>query len=76
MRQKKIKKLRKAMKEANGFSLPVKADYRISKVTKIKAYFTDKKTGEKVGPIKTERQCIINVAKLPYQRLKRDFKKK
>lgn len=76
MNQKKVKKLRKEMKELNGFDIRVKPDYRVSKTTKKIKYF---KSLDQHGLVYTkavpvDMQCIVNIAKLPYRRLKKEFK--
>ena len=76
MNQKKVKRLRREMKQINGFDIKAPADYRVSKETKKVVYFT---TTDKNGAVSTKavpvtRQCIVNITKLPYRRLKKEFK--
>ena len=78
MSEKQSKKLRKQLKEVNGFDVKVKADYRVSSKVKKIAYFTAK---DKHGIITTkavpvERVVIVNAAKIGYRRLKKELSRR
>lgn len=75
MNQKKAKKLRKQLKEVNGFDIHAKGDYRVSHSVKKVAYFnTSNQLGLKeVKAVPVERQTTVNAAKLPYRRLKKEL---
>ena len=78
MSEKQAKKLRKQLKEVNGFDIKAKADYRVaSKVKKI-AYFTTKdKHGLPVTKaVPVERVMIVNATKIGYRRLKKEMSRR
>lgn len=78
MSEKQAKKLRKQLKEVNGFDIKAKADYRVSHKVKKMAYFTSK---DQHGIINTkavpvERVVIVNAAKHGYRRLKKEMSRR
>ena len=83
MNSKQVKKLRKKMKFKISTKDGYKPDYRIAKEVKKVVYFdkidvlpSGKQifNGEKIA-VPVTRQVIVNVAKLPYRRVKKEFKK-
>ena len=73
-----MKRLRKEMKELNGFNIKAKADYRVSHQLKKVAYFKvkDKFNAFMTVAVPCTRQCIVNATKLPYRRLKKEITKR
>lgn len=68
MRQKKVKKIRKALK----LKLPVKADMVVVKKKEIVATFFDKKT-QKLVNLPSTRMVLVNRAKNQYRQIKKAF---
>lgn len=78
MSEKNAKKLRKQLKEVNGFDIKAKADHRIAHRVKKIVYFTSKdRHGLPITEaVSTERIVIVNAAKHGYRRLKKEMSRR
>jgi len=67
-----------ADKKEKQFDIHNKADYRVAHKVKKMVYF---KTKSKLGVLDTvakevERQCVVNITKTAYRRLKKEYNKR